>query len=572
MAASGKDETSSEFASDGEDVMLIPEEVMQQARLAIEEGDHHEIIGLRQDGPGFVVQENATALKRLSSQADEIEPYWAVSCLGSTGAGKSFFIAKLLQALGHTGTAPYSIDFSETEIGDIPISVTCNILCYLAGSKLLIDVEGTDGTLPLMQRILMGIGARLRLTAKEKRLQSRRRDAVAKFFPPIAFAISNTVIYITRESLKNSSTSQAIKEFAASIAGSSTSVRPYLVIAHNLCPINQLRRGKESEAALVKEFLLAHDDFNFLAETFRGIWCMTFPDCNVVDKRKHIDGEAVFDEQLTCLCQLLSQHYQENKVVRRLLHCALPPRSLLTILPEIVRQTNANEPISIPDILRANLKNNPDMDCLVLQQTWKTVCNLRSGQRQYLQGQVLKDALSLCIGISAHYLACKLAAQDKAGFPDQWIEEQAASLHDKLMDYFNMVFARCQAKSPHSYDDADGPVGCGAKLLGHDCHITKARLIPSRFYWFRRFITLTLFGGIYDRWGGDFEFDPVLRDARDWGKKIMQEEAVKTVGLLRVTPPEDTTSEAAASACRSSPLGFHHHNANICTDGVSLLG
>lgn len=114
MAASGTDEASSEFASasDGEDVMLIPEEVMQQARLAMEDTDHHEIIGLRQDGRGFVVKANATALKRLSSQADEIEPYWAVSCLGSTGAGKSFFIAKLLQALGHTGSAPYSIDFS----------------------------------------------------------------------------------------------------------------------------------------------------------------------------------------------------------------------------------------------------------------------------------------------------------------------------------------------------------------------------------------------------------------------------------------------------------------------------
>ena len=561
MAASGTDEAS-EFASDGEDVMLIPEEVMQQARLAMEEGDHHEIIGLRQDGRGFVVEANATALKRLSSQADEIEPYWAVSCLGSTGTGKSFFIAKLLQALGHTGSAPYSIDFSETEIGDIPISVTCNILCYLAGSKLLFDVEGTDGTLPLMQRILMGIGARLRLTAKEKRMQIKRRDAVSKFFPPIAFAISNTVIYITRESLKNSSTSQAIKEFAVRIAGSSTSVRPYLVIIHNLCPINQLRRGKESEAALVKEFLHTHDDSNFLAETFRGVWCMTFPDCNVVDKRKHIDGEAVFDEQLTRLCQLLSQQYDENKFVRRSLHCALPPRSLLTILPEIVRQTNFKKPISIPDILRTNLKNNPDMDCLVLRRAWRTVCSLRSGEPEILQGQVLKDVLSLCIGISAHYLARKLAAQDKAGFPDQWIEEQAASLHDKLMDYFNMVFARCQAKSPHSYDDANGPVRCGAKLLGHDCHITKDHVIPSRFNWFRRNITLPWFGGIFDRWGGEFEFDPVLRDAGDWGKKIMQEEAVNTVNLLRVsTPPEDTTSEAGVSACRSSPLGFRHYNA-----------
>ena len=593
MAASGTEtldalpDSEGEVESDDEDMLEIPEEVMQQARSALEGAEVHEIISLSQEdqeNSTFVVKANPKALDNLSSQADEIEPYWAVSCLGSTGAGKSFFITKLLETLGHRGGVPYSIDFSETDVGDIPISVTCNILCYLAGSKLLFDVEGTDGTLPLMQRMLMGVGNRLRLRAHEKRMQIKRRDAVAKFFPPIAFAISNTVIYITRESLKNSSTSEAIKEFAASIAGSSTSVRPYLVIVHNLCPINQLRRGKEAEATLVKEFLHAHDDSNFLKETFRGISCMTFPDCYVVDKKKRIDGEAVFHEQLTNLCKLLAWQYHEVRSVRRKLHCALPARSLLTIMPEIVRQTNAKEPISIPDILRTNLANNPDIDCLVLQKTWKTVATQVSKiDGQIFTGEGLKDMLAFCIGMSAHYLACKLATQEKAGFPDQWIEEQAASLHDKLMDYFNMVFARCQATSPHEYDNADGPVECGGRLCGHDCHITNQRVIPSRFSRLWRFFQkkaaeydiffrLKIGGGIFDRWEGEFEYDPVLKDAGEWGKKIMQEETVAAVHLLRVsTPPEEPASDSAFSVRGSSLLGFHQHNANHLLRWCQLL-
>ena len=298
---------------DDDDIVLIPEEVMQQARLAMQEAEVHEVIGLTNRSPKLTLTANRQSLKALSCQADEIEPYFSVSCLGPTGSGKSFFITKLLTALGYTGTVPYSIDFNETDVGDITLSVTCNISCYLAGSKLLFDVEGTDGTLPLMQRILMGLGSRWRLSDEERRLQQERRDAVAEFFPAIAFTISNTIIYITREPLKNSSTSQAITAFAASIARSSTSVRPYLVIVHNLCPLNQLRTGKANEEALAKEFLRTHDDSNFLTETFRGVWCMTFPDCNVVDKRKNIDGEVVFDQQLKCfswlfciVCLLLS--------------------------------------------------------------------------------------------------------------------------------------------------------------------------------------------------------------------------------------------------------------------------
>ena len=500
---------------------------------------------------------------------DEIEPYWAVSCLGSTGAGKSFFIRKLLEALGHDRSLPHCIDFSETDTGDIPISVTSNILCYLAGSKLLFDVEGTDGTLPLMQRILMGIGARLRLTRKEKRMQLARRNAVAKFFPPLAFAISNTVIYITRDPLKNASTSEEIKEFASSIAASSTSVRPYLVIVHNLCPINQLRRGKNSEEALVEEFLLAHDDCDWLVETFQGIWCMTFPDFYVVDKRKNIDGEAVFQENLGRLCEMLSQQYNENKCVRRRLHCALPQRSLLAIMPAIVKQINAQEPVSIPDILRTDLKNNPDIDCQVLRRMWKAmwreIHKFPSDGSHVLRGQTLKDTLSLCIGISAHYLAWKLCIQNKAGFPDEWIEDQAASLLDKLMDFFKLVFAKCQATSPHEYDDQAGPVICGEGLLGHDCHKTKTQVIPSRFNWLRRKFSLKLFGGIYDRWKGDFKFDPVLEDVGVWGQTVMQKETVAATHLLRVsTPPHGSASAAPTQSGRSGStpaLGFRQHNA-----------
>ncbi|CAE7440065.1 unnamed protein product [Symbiodinium natans] len=66
----------------------------------------------------------------------------------------------------------------------------------------------------LAQRTSMGLGSRgsRSLSDKERSLQKERRDAVAEFFPAIAFTIPNTIIYIAREPLKNvnRSTSRAI--------------------------------------------------------------------------------------------------------------------------------------------------------------------------------------------------------------------------------------------------------------------------------------------------------------------------------------------------------------------------
>ena len=429
---------------------------MNSAKLAMDTITKHEIIRLAPEAkskPKPVV--NTLALNSLSSQADETEPYWAVSCLGNTGAGKSFIIKKLLEKLGYVGGVPYSIDYSEIDDGDVTVSVTGNISCFPIGCKLLFDVEGIGGTLPLTERILCGIGDRLRLSAAEKRQERQRRLAVAQFFPPIGFTVSNTVIFVYREPLKNSGTITAIKEFAESISTSSTGT--YLVILHNFCPLNQMRLGGQAEQKLTAEFLLAHDEDGWLAETFCGIRCMTFPDAHALDKRTKQDGEVIFASQLESLCKLLEEQYRMQKHIRIAKLCALPARSLITIIPEIVSQIQAGQPVSIPDILIKNLRNNPDEDCQLLSRTFSGVVNLlRPGG--IITGDELRDALSLCIGISAHYLAYKLSSQTKAGFSDHWIRQQAKALHKKILDWFITTHGICQAVSPHSYEGVSTPI------------------------------------------------------------------------------------------------------------------
>lgn len=283
----------------------LPAEIMDQVAQARMQLKQSQIISLDVREGHDELKVNKEVCARLKERVDEGKPYWAISLIGKTGAGKSHIAKHFLKMMGtDSGHLPFSLDFDELDCGGVPLSVTGDVSCFAYGHSLLFDFEGSGGTLPLLLRVLQGIGDRLKLTPKEARQQELRRACVSKYFPPLAFTVSNTVLYVSREPLNNDSTATDIRMFAQATAEATDTVRPFLIIAQNLCPLNQLRRGEKAQSEFTSEFLATHDSDSFLQQNFAGIVCMTFPDCNAYDKKKKLDGEDVFNEQLSVLERL----------------------------------------------------------------------------------------------------------------------------------------------------------------------------------------------------------------------------------------------------------------------------
>merc|ERR1719296_50664 len=94
---------------------------------------------------------------------------------------------------------------------------------------------------------------------------------------------------------------------------------------------------------------------------------MTFPDSDAYDKKKKLDGEEVFKDQLDHLLTVIRDQCTTQNVIRQRRLCALSPRALFRIMPILIEQLQMGKQVSIPEILTVQMKNNPDPDCLLLK-------------------------------------------------------------------------------------------------------------------------------------------------------------------------------------------------------------
>lgn len=139
----------------------------------------------------------------------------------------------------------------------------------------------------------------------------------------------------------------------------------------------------------------------------------------------------------------------------------------------------------------------------------------------------------------------KFRKEDKISLPNDWISEQTDALYDKLKQYFICVFCTCNATYPGTENSAN-PIRCLQKYVGHDTHITSRPVVPARYNFLHKAI-LNLFGGIRDRWDGEFTLHPVM-DALLAGslQTVMREHALEAATTLRINNAADT-SEAQPS-------------------------
>lgn len=544
----------SDNGSDGE--TTIPASVMAQV-------DHirldNQIISLEEGPPGdFKPKLNEDVAKRLSQGTNETSPCTTVALLGNTGAGKSFLLQRLLERFG-VAERPFAIDYGDSDGGYCPVSVTGNIHCFTNGNQLFFDVEGTGGTIPLLERIRLGIGNRLNITAGEQRMQDGRKASVAKYFPQLAYVISTSVVYVTREPLNCTSTNEAILRFTTAAGENADGVRPHLIILHNLCPLAHACVGEAAERKFTQEYLATWDADMSLRSMFAGVSCMTFPDVDAFDKKRELDGEELFERQLQRLVDMLQRQCAEQALLREHKFCALTPRALFRVLPPLMQQLQDGGPVSIPRILSENMKNNPDSDCRILSGVFKSILQAFNGvlgpelTEDKVKLQVTGLALSMCI--SARYLAFKFRLQDTVSFPNEWIAEQAGHLFERLKHYVLSVFLVCCAEYTEMHDSSGVPqtVRCKRQYIGHDGHITECKVCPTdpqKTSWFMRAFR-KIFGGFHDRWPGDFKVPPAFEAALcQTLKPLIVKEALQAAGQLRLKEalPYGSTSGSAATS------------------------
>merc|ERR1719203_2203076 len=226
-----------------------------------------------------------------------------------------------------------------------------------------------------------------------------------------------------------------------------------------------------------------------LSNAFSKVLCMTFPDCDAYDKRKKLDGDEVFNQQLERLGKMIQEQNEVQNEVRRRTMCALSPHALFRIMPGLIEQLRQGKRVSIPEILTVQMKNNPDPDCLLLRGIFNGIVEVLAknwrdmGETMY--GEMVSCAMRLAFAVSARYLMFKFRKEDKISLPNDWITAQVDNLYEKLKQYFICVFCTCNATYPDSGNTAN-PIRCLQKYVGHDTHLTSCPVVPKRYNFLHR--------------------------------------------------------------------------------------
>ncbi|KDO32069.1 hypothetical protein SPRG_03287 [Saprolegnia parasitica CBS 223.65] len=210
-----------------------------------------EIISLQQTASGhYQLQPNDVNLDLMFEDAavsDAKVP--VISFLGNTTAGKSFLIRALM---GDHEIRPFCFD------EDKMCSTTANANMYSSTCVVpheranVIDFEGENGLTPFMNMVLRT----KHLFHSSKAETKQRHMAVQKYFPKIAYLLSDVIVLVGDTSLVNKDYFTRCRDFAikANVGISETMCRPSMLIVHNKCSLT----ANFSVEATTAEFMQAH--------------------------------------------------------------------------------------------------------------------------------------------------------------------------------------------------------------------------------------------------------------------------------------------------------------------------
>jgi hypothetical protein len=264
---------------------------------------------------------HAANFRRMRRAASPTEYVPVVSFVGPTGAGKSTLIRSLSPV-----KAPV-IAFDEQQI-----PTTSNVNSFESsgfgglGRVRLLDLEGDDGGLPLMEYLknfrpeagvegltqddvnsfVKQVFAEYDSAELGKYMEKRKR--VTKILlPRLCYILSDVVVYVnTVPAKRESEYLERVQEFVQrSQAGVASAEAPSLILVRNVCP----RRAKPfGVAEATEDFFTFIDRERKLTESYRSVDFVKIPD-------NEYDG--LYDEQINTFRSTLASRIKESAVVRR---------------------------------------------------------------------------------------------------------------------------------------------------------------------------------------------------------------------------------------------------------------
>eukprot|EP01012_Entosiphon_sulcatum_P030736 TRINITY_DN380_c0_g1_i2.p1 TRINITY_DN380_c0_g1~~TRINITY_DN380_c0_g1_i2.p1 ORF type:complete len:1069 (-),score=121.99 TRINITY_DN380_c0_g1_i2:388-3567(-) len=321
--------------------------VVPTPQTDFEEEDEHCLISLEptEDSKCQIVFNQSFFPEATDAGPDSVT--FVVSFVGDTAAGKSHLVGELafrlrsrldckLPRRGAQGQ-------SEPTTGDVHLyRAESDLAGPTTSCDLFLDFEGLCGKTP--QGWVSKAFQRMKPDSK---FLQEREAAANQQLPTLAYALSEVLVYVTREALHNTQITERLHSWAENCCphGSTFASKPALVVIRNRCPSAELLT--EQQASALKQAIWSGNG-NGTSETplesyFRELCIVTLPD---EKDRKFSQRFAQLKDTLSRLKQtasdasnwraalpLLSWAHLTNEVVR-----ALGTEKRTINLPQIVSQ------------------------------------------------------------------------------------------------------------------------------------------------------------------------------------------------------------------------------------------
>ncbi|CAF1675903.1 unnamed protein product [Rotaria magnacalcarata] len=280
----------------------------------------HELICLEYENgewklkPGEAFQElrETRSDTPTSVTASSAQNVFAISIIGDTGNGKTFTTRELLSLDDKDLGAPF--------IGDAGTEspTSCNITCFKAEnitsfptSTYLLDYEGEKSSQNPLLKFKQDRKQRPEWNCSyydEEIVQ--RRESVEKFFPQLAYSISNVVILVACDRF----TSCSYLERCITIAERARSQHTIHWKPALICICNLARPGSTFEVDKVTETFKKQPGFQKLSNFFSDIICFRFPEktTSKTSKGESVEDKNEFSQQITKLKKHLIRIHQEQ--------------------------------------------------------------------------------------------------------------------------------------------------------------------------------------------------------------------------------------------------------------------
>ncbi|CAF2170168.1 unnamed protein product [Rotaria magnacalcarata] len=267
----------------------------------------HELICLEYENgewklkPGEAFQElrETRSDTPTSVTASSAQNVFAISIIGDTGNGKTFTTRELLSLDDKDLGAPF--------IGDAGTEspTSCNITCFKAEnitsfptSTYLLDYEGEKSSQNPLLKFKQDRKQRPEWNCSyydEEIVQ--RRESVEKFFPQLAYSISNVVILVACDRF----TSCSYLERCITIAERARSQHTIHWKPALICICNLARPGSTFEVDKVTETFKKQPGFQKLSNFFSDIICFHFPEktTSKTSKGESVEDKNEFSQQIT---------------------------------------------------------------------------------------------------------------------------------------------------------------------------------------------------------------------------------------------------------------------------------